>query len=220
MTHAHPLYLSGGQPSFMLTAKQIKAAHRMAEDHLSDEAIAKEAGVTRQGLYKWKAKPEFQEAMAAHVETIRQESEKFGVASIENQLKRLNEHRKALLQIIAERAAEHGNDELLGYVHDAIKITDWSAAGATTGLIVRQLKGVGKGEDFQLVEVYELSIDILRELRDIELQALKITGKLVEKRDLTTNGKGFDLLGLSELSDDELDRRIREAESRASQKAV
>lgn len=55
--------LDGGQElaGFRWTGKRTEAALLVAQDELSNEEIAKRAGITRQGLDKWKRAPEFQE---------------------------------------------------------------------------------------------------------------------------------------------------------------
>lgn len=77
-------------------------------------------------------------------------------------------------QVIAERAED-------------IELQD--VAGGKTGLIVHNVKGVGKGEDFQLIDLYEVDTGLLKELREHEKQAAQELGQWTEKKDLTTNGQ-------------------------------
>ncbi len=54
-----------------MTIKQQRAALMVAEDVLTDEEIAAEAGITRQGLVNWKQKPEFAALVAEHIEAFK-----------------------------------------------------------------------------------------------------------------------------------------------------
>ena len=60
--------------------------------------------------------------------------------------------------------------------------------GGNTGLLVRQVKGIGKGEDFQVVEEYAVDTGLLRELREHEKQAAIELGEWTEKQDVTSGG--------------------------------
>ena len=50
--------------------------------------------------------------------------------------------------------------------------------GGKTGLVVKTVKGVGKGEDFRLVEEYRVDTDTLRSILEHERRAAKEVGIL------------------------------------------
>lgn len=54
-------------------------------------------------------------------------------------------------------------------------------AGGKTGLIVHNVKGVGKGDDFQLIDLYEVDTGLLREMREHEKQAAQELGDWTER---------------------------------------
>lgn len=54
-----------------LTIKQQRAALLVAEDELTDEAIAAEVGITRETLHQWKKRDEFAAVVAAHIEAFK-----------------------------------------------------------------------------------------------------------------------------------------------------
>jgi hypothetical protein len=68
------------------------------------------------------------------------------------------------------------------------------AAGGQTGLIVCQMRGIGKGEDFQLVEEYAVDVGLLKALLDLERQAVQECGQWLDRRDLTSAGEPITLI--------------------------
>jgi hypothetical protein len=89
-----------------LAARQEAAAIELAEDKLTDEAIAKRAGVSRAALAKWKAKPEFQERVEAAREQLAREAMESAVSRREHRLGVLNDLHKRLLGVIAQRETD------------------------------------------------------------------------------------------------------------------
>lgn len=192
-----------------LTAKQRQAALRVAEDVLTDVEIAKEARVSRTTLHTWKKDLEFKAQVKFYIEELAGSVAEFAIARKADRVKSLNDRKKLLLQIIRARVAIHTGKE-----------PPWLAPGADTGLIVRSIKGLGKGDDFEKVELFGLDTDILSELRALEIQAAKEMEQIVERKDITSGGKSLDLLGVGEISEDELNDRIARAESRKAKEAL
>jgi Helix-turn-helix of insertion element transposase len=171
--------------------KRETAAVLIAEDELADQEIADKVGVSRSQLGLWKHVPEFK----ARVEQL---VKQFGKVALRNPIARVNRRVRnydrrltALEQVFVERAA----DETMQQV-----------PGGRTGLLVRQVKGIGKGQDFREVQEYAVDTRTLREMRELEKQAAIELGQWTEKKDI----KGtFECL-----SDAELDQRIAELEGR------
>ena len=162
--------------------KQEKAARLAAEDVLTDEQIAAECGITRRTLTNWKANRDFSERVTAIAGAYAQRALKHGLARRERRVSVLNDLHQRMLQVIEERAADEGLA---------------AVPGGKTGLITRNLKGIGKGEDFQIVEVFEVDTGTLREIRSTQEQVAKELGQWSEKRELK-------LKRLDDMTDDEL----------------
>ena len=147
-------------------AKYEQAAQWVSEDRLTDEQIAEKAGVTRKCLHQWKRR----KAFAARVEELTaiwtERALKYGLARRERRVAVLCAMHDKLLTIIDER----GQDAAMQAV-----------PGGKTGLVCKTLKGIGKGEDFQVVEVFEPDTAILKELRGLQEQISKELGQHVER---------------------------------------
>lgn len=136
---------------------------------MSDEQIAERVGVTRDAITSWKLAPEFQARISEHVEAQREACMSEGIADRRNRVRRLGDTWERLQQVIRERAVE----------------LDGAAAGGGTGLLVHQVKGIGKGESFRVVDEYAVDTGLLAELRQIEKQAAQELGQWVEKGELS-----------------------------------
>jgi len=78
----------------------------VAEDELSDEAIAERVGVTKQTLENWKRRPEFRAVVDGHKAKWAAELEQEGIANRQNRINAANERWHLMQQVIAERAAD------------------------------------------------------------------------------------------------------------------
>lgn len=153
--------------------KLSETARLVAEDMLTDEQIAAQMGIGRTTLHRWKQTTGFQALVDKHLEAQHAAVVAVGIANKRQRVNALNDRWRRMKRVIAERAA----DPYLTTV-----------AGGATGLIVRQLKGVGQGKDFQLVEEFGLDATLLREMRAHEEQAAKEMGQWVEKQQTQQNG--------------------------------
>ncbi len=181
---------------FRWTKRSERAAALVAEDRLTDEAIAEKVGIAKRTLERWKDAPDFAARVAEHVERFRVVVRSRGIAVIENRVQALQERWDLMKQIIRERAQAPEMAEV---------------PGGSTGLLVRQIKLVkvyGSDEDeppgddeategetlhsLKLsvpVEEFVLDTGLLRELREHEKQAAQELQQWTEKRDLTSDGK-------------------------------
>jgi hypothetical protein len=157
-----------------------RAALFVAQDSLTDEKIADELGIGRTTLHRWKKDPEFIKRVKQIVEEIQAAIVARGIAERQNRIDALNRRWGLMDAVISQRAKTLAN----------------VAGGGNTGLLVRQVKGVGSGEAFQLIEEYAVDTGLLREMREHEKQAAIEVGDWTEKREHKFN--------LSELSDEEL----------------
>jgi DNA-binding protein H-NS len=152
--------------SFRWTAQTTEAAELVAKDELTNQEIADKFGVTPQALGKWKAHPEFKARVDEHVEEYRALVRRRGIAQLERRVDALNTRWNLMHRVIAERA---------------VAPIMQGVPGGETGLMVRTVKGVGKGDDFQLIDLYEVDVGLLKELREHEKQAAQELGQWTEK---------------------------------------
>jgi hypothetical protein len=106
---------------------------------------------------------ELQNEIAAKFSQSREER----LSSLQRRIDGYDERRQGLLAVIGERA-----------------IAGWDAPGASTGLLVRELKVIGAGKSAREVEVFRVDTGLLRELRELEKQAAIELGQWTEKRDV------------------------------------
>lgn len=152
--------------------RREQAAQLLAEDRYTDAKIAEICGISERALAKWKKRGEFATRVQELTDKYGERALKLGLARRERRLTVLSDMHERLLTIVEER----GNDKDLAEV-----------PGGKTGLIVRQLKGIGRGEDFRVVETYEADTALLKELRGIQEQFAKELGQSVEKHEVEIN---------------------------------
>lgn len=172
-----------GEAEFQWNAKRERAAALVADDSLSDEQIAAELKVGRATLARWKDRPEFIARVREIVESVRAALEAKGIAARQNRIDALNERHELMREVIRQRASAYQGE----------------GVGGSTGLIVKDVKGIGRGYDFQVVEVYGVDTGLLRELREHEKQMAQELGEWQE-RSTQVN------VDLTNCSDDELER--------------
>lgn len=156
---------------FCWSTRTQKAALLVAKDEQSDQMIADMLKINRTTLARWKSRPEFQARVEEHREGWRQEIKARGIAEKQNRVDALNDRWDRMRRVIDERA----EDPSVAHV-----------PGGPTGLIVHDVKGVGKGDDFQLIDLYAVDTGLLKELRDHEKQAAQELGQWVDKVAPTT----------------------------------
>lgn len=160
---------------FSWSERKERAALRLAEDELSDELIASEAGVTRRALTKWKDHPEFRARIQSNLAEIHAAMMRKPIAKRAYRIKRLNDLEEKSWQVIEARAGQ--------YAH---------IPGGDSGLLVGQLKQVKHVKDSYdnddgprvwTEEHWEYAVDtgVMREIRSIYDQAATETGQKVER---------------------------------------
>lgn len=89
--------------NFTWTKPKERAAKLLAEDELTDDAIAQEVGISPAGLALWKKHPDFQARMQQHVDAFRARIFRTGFARKEKRIEALDLTARDLLkQLVAE----------------------------------------------------------------------------------------------------------------------
>lgn len=115
------------------------------------------------------AKPKIAAAIQQWRDAVRQQ----GIASLEYRVNRLDELERKYFDLIAARRAAYGKDA------DVI--------GGDTGLVIKQYKMVGGGENAMLVEEYVADVAVSREIRAIYDDVAKELGQRVDKINVSGN---------------------------------
>lgn len=155
------------------SARMEEAARLVAEDYLPDPKIADKVGISLAGLKKWKKLPEFEARRKYFVSRYSERALNHGLARQDRRLSILNDIHNRLLRVIEARAEA----EELQHI-----------PGGDTGTVTKMLKGIGKGDDFQVVEVYEVDTGILKEIRAIHEQVADELGQRRKKVELSGPG--------------------------------
>jgi predicted DNA-binding protein YlxM (UPF0122 family) len=155
-------------PVFKWSKQRNEAAELYAMRELSNAEIASEVGISESSLYRILRESEFRERVAKLQEEFAAEVRRHGIAVVENRVKQLQKRWKLMQEVIRARAE---SDEMQ------------PVPGGPTGLLVHTVKGVGRGEDFQLIDLYEVDTGLLNELRQHEKQAAQELGQWSEKQE-------------------------------------
>src|SRR6187402_454848 len=123
------------------TKKREQAAVLVAEDELTDEAIAETVGIGRRTLATWKTQPEFAALVGDQVGRIQAAMLKLAIARKDKRLRVLDDLHVRAVQVVHDRAERHAAE--LVAVEDAATATrrffgDSVPPEAATGLLVKQ----------------------------------------------------------------------------------
>jgi hypothetical protein len=173
---------------FKWTRAKANAAVLIAEDELTCQEIADRLQVDRKTIHNWKQRKEFSDQVAEHAKRFGNVLLRYAVAKRARRVRALDDRWLGLLSIIEERAAE-AEAAKTAYGKQVA-----NAAGGRTGLIVRRVRGVGKGEDFQLIEEFAVDVPLLKALLDLERQAAQECGQWREKMDVSSSGEPLTLV--------------------------
>jgi hypothetical protein len=166
------------------TKKREKAAQLIAEDQLSDEAIAAEVGIGRRTLARWKSDPLFQQRVQEIADAYAQKALRHRIARKECRIAILGDLHDKMLRVIEERGASADLAEV---------------PGGKTGLVTKTLKGLGNGDNFQVVEEYEVDTGTVREIRAVQQQVAEELGQRVERTETVDLNKLFERMTPAEL---------------------
>lgn len=148
------------------TEKRSTAALLVAEDELTQAEIAVQAGVSPKTIERWKKTKKFAERVAQIEKAVAKRILARGIARRDKRVRALDDRWERMKALLAARQAD-----------PALR----GIPGGTTGLIVHDVKGVGKGDDFQLIDTYSFDASLVKEMREHEKQAAQEVGQWVEK---------------------------------------
>lgn len=163
------------EPVHKINGKHGHAIALLVEDKLTDEQIAEQVGVTRDGLAKWKTWPEFQAAYQVALAEfyIRVKNRRFAIK--ERRVALLNDLAERLMQVIEERAAD-------------ARFTD--EPGMATGTMLRTEKVIRRGRDSEIEYEFKVDTATLSELRAILKQVQEELGQQAKTAiDVTSAGE-------------------------------
>lgn len=143
-----------------------EAAFLLADGQLSDESIAVKVGVSRAAITRWKRHQPFQDKIKEHQQEIARTVLAKGIAQKAHRVRAQHTRWLKMLRVIEERAADPEMQNV---------------PGGQTGLLVRKVKAVGRGDNFQLLDEYEVDTGLLKELREHEILAAKELGQWEDK---------------------------------------
>jgi hypothetical protein len=155
------------------TTKHERAAFLIAEGMQTLREVAGEIGTGLSTLEHWKQGrvrkandfPEFPARVRALREEFLAEVRAQGIAVTEHRIKRANDDWQRL-QFIRRQRAERADMQ--------------HVPGGATGLLVRSVKTIGRGDSSQLIEEYEIDHALLTELRALETQVAKELGAITD----------------------------------------
>ena len=152
-----------------------QAAADIAAGEFRPSVIASRACVSAGALSQWRAHPEFIARVEELVAAFREEARYVAIAQKERRILAMNERWLGIHQVIAERGAHEDFQQV---------------PGGRTGILARDIKQVGSGENAQIVTIYSVDTGLLKEAREIEKAAAIEMGQLVEKKEITGQGGG------------------------------
>src|SRR5207245_3453817 len=107
-----------------------------------------------------------------------------GLARKERHVAMLNESHQKMLQVIDERAA---SPDLA------------NVPGGKTGIVTKTIKGIGNGDDFQIVEIYEVDTATIGKICDIQKLVAEELGQRVERTETVHLNRLFEKMTANEL---------------------
>ena len=167
--------MSQNVAGFQWTETKEQAAALVARDELTNAEIAATCGITPRTLDRWKAHPAFMTRVTEHHEAYRQAVLEQGIADRVNRVKALNDRWERMQRVIEARSLEYSGVDKEG--HPVI-------AGGETGLLVRQIKSIGIGQNNMTVEEYAVDTGLLKEIRETEKQAAQELGQWADRVDI------------------------------------
>lgn len=144
-----------------------KAALLLAEGHMPDRKIAESIGISNVTLQRWKHDPQFDARINEIAGELSAEALKYSIARREGRIAVQNDLQNRLMVVIKERAEQAERDGV-------------DIPGMKTGLVCKTLKGIGKGNDFQVVEVYETDTPTVKAVIALHEQAAREMGQFEE----------------------------------------
>jgi|SRR5579872_1749843 len=145
--------------------KQEQAAVLVAEDELSDEAIAERVGISRMTLHRWKRDAAFQQRVTEILASFGLSLQRYSIARKDKRMAAYQNRWDRMKRLMDARAADPSME---------------GVPGGRTGLIVRHVKRVGPPSDARQVETYTVDTGFMAEMLAIERQAAQEAGQWKE----------------------------------------
>lgn len=172
------------------TKASQKAAKLVAAGDLSYEEIAAECSIGRATVARWAKTPQFEARVKRLVDEYAKAVRRRGIAILERRVAALDDRWDRMKRLMDARSADPGMK---------------GVPGGDTGIVVRDLKGIGKGDDFQVVETFAFDAALFREFREHEKQAAQELGQWTERQHVEHRDLG---------ADEAFDRRMGELAAR------
>lgn len=118
-------------------------------------------------LERWKRRAEFKAKVEEHRAYWREQIKAEGLANRQNRIAALNDRWARMKRIIEAR-------EQCTPVE----------VGGDSGLLVHQVKMIGKGDDAEIIDEYAVDTGLLKEMREHEKQAAQELGQWTEKSEI------------------------------------
>lgn len=160
---------------FRFDRRRGRIAQLLADGVLTEEEIADMVMVSRATISRLKRNVDFMARVEALVEDAAEKLRARGLLLRENRLAALAQRAKLMESVIEARASDSRYTDEPGY---------------ETGLLVHQVKAVGRGDDFQLIDLFMVDTGLLSELRATEKQAAQELGEWTEKREVAGKNGG------------------------------
>jgi hypothetical protein len=172
------------------TEPRARAAILVADDELSDHAIAREVGVTRNTLAVWKRDPSFVERVNAHVAEKVAAMKRLAIAKVHKRVAVLDQLHTKTLAVIEHRAeryrAQAGDDAEAAATQAAKRVFGSDTPfEATTGLLVEKETITNAGH--RTVE-WSVDVGLMKEIRALHQQAAEELGQKVERSEMAVSG--------------------------------
>jgi hypothetical protein len=156
----------------------------LAEDDLTDEAIAEVVGVTKRTITNWKQDPEFAALVGEYHGQIIAQALKLPIAKKHYRVATLNMIHDRTLQAIEHRASAYQMDD--SPLSHAVRVFgDDAPPEASTGLFMakRSISATGKP-----VTDWVFDSALVKEIRELEKQAAQELGQWSEQSKVEVDG--------------------------------
>jgi hypothetical protein len=187
------------ETKFRWTQAKVDAAALVAEDRLTDEEIAARVGSSRPQLWRWQQHPEFAARVDKIIARMDAAASRKAIARKGARIAALNDRWSKMLAVIEDRACD---PEMA------------AARGGDTGLLVKQRRCVGGGDNAEFVDEFSVDTGLLKEIREHEKQAAQEMGQWTQQHEHRGGIIHAHLFaGAAKLAEqpDELDRQYRAA---------
>lgn len=159
-----------------------RAAVLVAEDDLTDAAIAAEVGVHRITLEKWKRNPDFAAQVGDHAGEIARNMLRLAIAKKHKRVSTLDDLHRRANTVIHERAKRYAASADTAEQSARRVFGNDTPPEAATGILVKQESITPQG---LISTEWKFDAALFREIRALEQQAAQELGQWVEKSETT-----------------------------------